>query len=286
MNRRPRLHSPSPQRWVRRVVPLAHTAAAGPAGVLLGRSAGAGPTGVSLGTSSGVGPQGIPIGGGSSSGPAGIPVAVAKKSGRARVAVIAAGVAVASVAVGAVVLAAGDDDPAEPVVADSTMVVEAPTTTAALIVETTTRPTVVATSAATTLPAATAVPAVVPTTETARTTTTTAAPAPADLVVACAVGSWLADNETIVSSFTRSIAASGVFELQAVTGSVRLDIEADGHVLATFEELDDLRPASFGRGHGRHHGERRGGAHDHVRRRRELFGDGDRDQLHDAGGGR
>ena len=215
-------------------VPLGPSSPAGPTGVPLGPSTLAGPTGSPLGSTTGVGPTGVPLGSTPGVGPTGSslgppPVAtstdgsvppVAGVTRRSRIPVIAGAVAVVVVAAGAIAVAAGggDSPAATPTMAET--LAPAPTDAAADV-------TVARSSTA--APDTTVVVTTIP-----------GGSAPASQVVAaCVVGSWLADNSTIDSGIFSVLPAeiSGLIETGVSSGTVTLDISADGTLTSTFDNF-------------------------------------------------
>ena len=203
-------------------VPMGPSSLAGPAGVPMGPSTLAGPTGTPLGSTAGVGPTGTPLGPPPGvAPPTDVPVpptvGVARRS---RIPLIAGAVAVVVVAAGAIAVAAGggDSPTATPTVAET--VAPTPTNAAAVVsvapASTATPDTAVAAS---TIPVGT-----VPATK---------------FVAACVVGSWLADNTTIDSGIFSVLPAevAGLIEVGASTGTVILDIAADGTLTSTFDKF-------------------------------------------------
>ena len=203
-------------------VPIGPSSLAGPAGVPMGPSTLAGPTGTPLGSTAGVGPTGTPLGPPPGvAPPTDVPVpptvGVARRS---RIPLIAGAVAVVVVAAGAIAVAAGggDSPTATPTVAET--VAPTPTNAAAVVsvapASTATPDTAVAAS---TIPVGT-----VPATK---------------FVAACVVGSWLADNTTIDSGIFSVLPAevAGLIEVGASTGTVILDIAADGTLTSTFDKF-------------------------------------------------
>ncbi len=213
-------------------VPLGSAAGVGPAGVPLGQSATVGPAGVPMGPGAAVGPSGVPVGAGAAVGPSGVPMPPAPVAPpaapikaprtaavRHRVVLIGGAVAaVAVVAVVAVIAASPGDSPA-------TVATPAPTEASLLAAVTapTETPTTVTTDVVATTPATS--------------TSTVAAAAPGNVAPTCVVGSWLADNKSLVTTIIGSSEQLGgyPFENGDVTGEARLDIAADGTVVTTFD---------------------------------------------------
>ncbi len=215
-------------------VPLGPSPLAGPTGVPLGPSTLAGPTGSPIGSTTGAGPTGVPLGQTPGVGPTGSslgppPVATstdgpvpptAGVTRRSRIPVIAGAVAVVVVAAGAIAVAAGggDSPAATPTVAETAA--PAPTDAAADV---------------TAAPSSTAAPDT-----TVAATTLPGGGAPArQFVAACVVGSWLADNSTIDSGIFSVLPAeiSGMIETGVSSGTVTLDIAADGTLTSTFDNF-------------------------------------------------
>lgn len=202
-------------------VPMGPSSLAGPTGVPIGPSTLAGPTGTPLGSTAGVGPAGTPLGPPPVAASTDVPVpSTASVARRSRIPVIAGAVAVVVVAAGAIAVAAGggDSPTAAPTVAETV----APTPTDAA-------------AAVTVAPSSTAAP---DSTLAATTIPVGAAPA-TKFVAACVVGSWLADNSTIDSGIFSVLPAevAGLIEVGGSTGTVTLDIAADGTLSSTLDNF-------------------------------------------------
>lgn len=186
--------------------------AAGPAGVSMGASGAVGSAGVPLGAAPVIGPVGVSIGGGQGAGPIGQPLsgAVGGAGGLAgkllRLPVVVAAAAALVVASAVVVVASRDDSPAA--------------TPSPLVTEPGTVGTTV--KASTTFVATTATP-------------TTVSAAPTVSAAACAVGSWLADNDAYLAAMQAAAYVASV-TWDSVAGALRLDIAEDGAVVTTYEE--------------------------------------------------
>ena len=191
-------------------VPLPH-GVEGPVGVPIGGSATSGPTGVPLSSNVGAGPPGVPID---------APVKVTR---RGRTALIV-GAAAAAIAVGVGVGASSGDDSttATPTTTASVATAVAPVISLA---DTTLPPADTTTSVVVAVTVSTAVPTSVPTTVLT------------ELVGAsCAVGSWVADNESFGSVFAGFAAAGGgAIELGEIVGAIHVDVASDGTVVTTFD---------------------------------------------------
>ncbi len=178
----------------------------GPAGVSLGSGSAVGPAGVSLGSGGVVGPAGVSLGSGGVVGPAGVSMgsgAPATGGPRGRLGlIIGAAAVVVVVAVGTVIAVSSGDDRMAPAAVAPVVSEAAPT-------------------------------------EAAETTSTAAAPATTAVSAAasCTVGSWVADNKSLINAIIGASDALGGFPLENgdVTGTARLDITADGHVVTTFD---------------------------------------------------
>ena len=190
----------------------ATTAAApplGPAGVSLGSAGPVGPAGVSLGSAGPVGPAGVSLGSGGVVGPAGVSLGSGGVVGSRGHLGLVIGVAavVVVLAVGTVIAVSSSADP------------KAPAAVASVVSQ--------------------AVVTAVVSTEAAETTSTAATPTTAAVSAAasCTVGSWVADNRSLISAILGASDALGGFSLDNgdVTGTARLEITADGHVITTFD---------------------------------------------------
>lgn len=205
-------------------VPFASPLATGPAGVPLGQGGAIGPSGVPIGSGAAVGPTGAAFDPGAGAGPSGAPLgAVAKPTPRVRPVLIAGAVA-AVIAIGVGVAASSGDEPlAAPVTIDRAATSAAPTTVSTADTVNVT----VVDDTTTAAPATTATPATSPST------------APSDLVGAgCAVGAWLADNQSFAASFTSfASAGGGPIVLDEVSGAIRVDITDDGAVVTTYDDF-------------------------------------------------
>ena len=200
--------------------PLGATPMAGPAGTSLGSTPMAGPTGTPLGSTTAVGPTGTPLAPPPAPVPPDVPIpSTGSVARRSRLPLIAGAVAVVVVAVGAIAVAAGggDSPAAEPTVAETV----APTPTDAAV-------------AITVAPSSSAAP------DATLGATLPGGSVPAiQFVAACVVGSWLADNSTINSGIFSVLPASvaGLVEVGASTGTIILDIAADGTLTTTFDNF-------------------------------------------------
>jgi hypothetical protein len=217
-------------------VPLGPTAATGPVGTPLGSTPVAGPTGVPLGPTPLPGPTGTPLGQTAATGPVGTPlgpppapalqpdekVQPAGVHRRSRVPLIAGAVAVVIVTVCTIAVAAsGNDAPAvAPAVAETAADTVAPPASDAAVV-------VTEGPSSTDLPATTILDS-----------TTSAGPVPAThFVAACVVGSWVADIGTISGAILANLPAaiSSLIVVGPTTGTVRLEIGADGSMTNTYD---------------------------------------------------
>ena len=154
-----------------------------------------GPTGTALGTNPTTGPTGIPLSG----------TGIIRRL--PRLPVVVAATAAVIIAAGVVVVASGGDDP--PAVSP------APPTAPLSIV--------------TDAPASTDPGAVI--------VTTVTTVDPVNAASDCVVGSWLADNDAYLAAMREAAASQGVTEFvwEAATGTVRLDINADGTAVTTYD---------------------------------------------------
>jgi hypothetical protein len=211
----------------------AHGAAVGPGGVPLNTGAATGSTGVQFGQGA-AGSSGVPLGQGTA-GPTGVPMATPAGVGpsgatgatgaprglrdivRAHMVPVAVGAAVvATLGVGAVVLAArNDDSPGGPAAVTPTVEVTAAETS----------PSAGVAPSTTVAPAVVAVPATV--IETSPSSAPVLATEPG--LASCVVGSWTPDNQVFGYSF------GGPDASNQITGAMRVDIAADGSVVTTYD---------------------------------------------------
>ncbi len=206
--------------------------AAGAAGAVGATIGGAGaamlagpPTAVAAEAIGGVGPGGVSLGG--------VPrVATVLVRRFPRIPVIVGAAAVVIVGAGVAIVASGDDAvTTEPTTTAFAMVIPETDPATTVVVVTTLVP---ATLAPTSLAPTTVATAVVSTTELAASASSaTAATVPSPSSSACAVGSWLLDNDAILA-WQNKAAGNNPIRWDAVTGTAQLDISPDGSVVTTY----------------------------------------------------